>query len=188
MMSIIQYYNEETKTLALPHDFNEELENLPSDIKVIIFGDRFNNLVDNLPDSITHLIFGFWFNQPVSKLPKTITHLTFGYWFNKTVSKLPNSITHLTFGMNFNQSIDKLPTTIIELGFYSNSKIKNNIPNNIEYINIIFFNNDKYNEAIENLPINVKQIKISEEVKIHYLKKIPFGCKVVDELDNEIFL
>ena len=32
-----QYYDKETSTLTLPHDFNEELCDLPSDIKVIVF-------------------------------------------------------------------------------------------------------------------------------------------------------
>jgi hypothetical protein len=32
-----EYYNKETNTLTLPHNFNKELCNLPLDIKVIIF-------------------------------------------------------------------------------------------------------------------------------------------------------
>jgi hypothetical protein len=34
-----KYYNKETKTLHIPHSFNEEL-------------------IDNLPENLTHLIFG----------------------------------------------------------------------------------------------------------------------------------
>jgi hypothetical protein len=47
---------------------------------------------------------------------------------------------------------------------------------------------DEYNEIIENLPANVKEIRINEPDKAHYLKKIPFGCKIVDDLGKEIFL
>jgi hypothetical protein len=77
---------------------------------------------------------------------------------------------------------------LIEICFYSCCKIKNNIPNSIEFLNILFFENDKYNELIENISSNVKEIKINDVSKAHFLKKIPFGCKVVDESGKEIFL
>src|SRR6185312_6199425 len=101
MMSLNEYYDEETKTLILPNNFNEELEDLPSDIKIIIFDEdfwkciysKFNKKVDNLSNTITHIMFGSVFNQSVDKLPNTITHLTFGYWFNQSVDNLPNAIT-----------------------------------------------------------------------------------------------
>ena len=32
-----EYYDKETQTLNLPHDFNSELKDLPDDIKKIIF-------------------------------------------------------------------------------------------------------------------------------------------------------
>jgi hypothetical protein len=60
-----KYYNKETNTLTLPYYFNEELCNLPLNIKVIIFEEilyennsKFNQSVNNLPNSITHLTFG----------------------------------------------------------------------------------------------------------------------------------
>ena len=28
---------------------------------------------------------------------------------------------------------------------------------------------------------------LNDKTKVHYLKKMPFGCKVFDENDNEIF-
>ena len=43
---------------------------------------RFNKPVNNLPSSITHLIFG-------DNLPQFITHLTFGQNFNQEVNNLP---------------------------------------------------------------------------------------------------
>ncbi len=59
--------------------------------------------------------------------------------FDKPVNNLPNSITHLTFECHFNQAVNILPTK--NLGFAFNNNIKNNIPENIENIEIIFFNN-----------------------------------------------
>jgi hypothetical protein len=131
-----QYYNKETNTLTLPYDFNDELCNLPLDIKVIIFEQdyhkrqysKINRQVNNLPNSITHLTFGNDFNEKVGhqgcedikcprNLPNSITHLTFGFKFNQQVDKLPNSITHLTFGYQFIQPVNNLPNSITYFTF-----------------------------------------------------------------------
>jgi hypothetical protein len=155
--------------------------------KNLTFGDCFNQEVKNLPKNLTHLTFGYTFNQLVDNLPNKLTELTFGDCFNQGVDNLPNNLTHLTFGRYFNQSVDSLPDTIKELTYWSESKL-NNIPTSIEYTNIIFTKYDKYNKVIDNLPINVKIIRINKPDKAHYLKKIPFGCKVVDENEKEIFI
>ncbi len=251
-----EYYNAETKTLKLPHDFNKKLSNLPIGVLIIIFeedfkkwqyaifnqsvnslpntithltvGCNFNQLVVFLPNKLTHLTFGFYFNQSVNSLPNNLTHLTFGYHFNlfvdnlpksltnltfgkkfnQLVNNLPNNLTHLTFGKSFNQSVDflpnnlthltfgeyfnqsvnSLPSTLIEIGFSSCGYINNNIPNSIEFLNITFCDDDKYNKAIDNLPLNVKKIRINRSDRLHNLKKIPFGCKVIDKSGNEILL
>ena len=88
---------------------------------------------------------------------------------------------------NFNQNINKL-TFINYLGFTSDSLIKNNIPEFITKINIIFFEDDNDNEYITNLSPTIQEIKINMEDKIHFLKKIPYGCVVKDEDDNIINL
>ena len=36
-MNLLEYYNEETKTLTLPYDYNEELKDLPNNVENIIF-------------------------------------------------------------------------------------------------------------------------------------------------------
>jgi hypothetical protein len=62
----LNYFNPETKTLTVPYDFNEKLENLPEGITKIIFeGDYYFDC------SI--------FNQPISQntLPANLTHLTY---------------------------------------------------------------------------------------------------------------
>jgi hypothetical protein len=148
--------------LLCRHDFNQPVNNLPNSITHLTFGVYFNQQVDatrkneiftgapknkivfdgdNLPNSITHLTFGVAFDKPVDKLPNSITHLTLGTNFNQPVNNLPNSITYLRFGYCFDQLFDKLPKSIKKLGFTSNNKIKNNIPENIENIEIVFFNN-----------------------------------------------
>jgi hypothetical protein len=34
---MLKYYNNTTKTLTIPYDFNEELENIPDNVEIIIF-------------------------------------------------------------------------------------------------------------------------------------------------------
>ena len=127
-----KYYNKKTNTLTIPLNFNEELKDLPSDTKIIIFEEDYNKREYSQ------------FNQLVDKLPNNLTHLTFGCYFDKLVNNLPNFLKNLTFGDNFNQKVD-------------------------------------------NLPNNLKQLKIFE-TPVYYLKKIPFGCRIIDEDDNEIFI
>jgi hypothetical protein len=92
----------------------------------------------------------------------------------------------VVFGVNFNQPIDKLPQSVKELGFWSHCNIKNNIPQFIKNIKIIFYHDDKYNEPIDNIPYHIEKITINDKTKAHYLKKIPWGCKVFDEKGEEI--
>ena len=156
-MSLLEYYEPDTRTLTLPWDFNECInkDNLPNDVLIIIFKNERNNM-------------GYYskFNQPVDSLPNSITNLTLGFYFNQSVMSLPNSI--------------------IELGFYSNSSIKDNLPDFIETVIIYFIHEDIYNYKITNLPYNLKKIKINDPDKKHYIIKIPFDCILTDLDDNVI--
>jgi hypothetical protein len=84
------------------------------------------------------------------------------------VDYLPNSITHLTFEVRFNQPVDNLPNSITHLtfGYY-------------------------FNKQLDNLPPFLQQIKFNSKSKEEILsitKKIPFGCKILNENDDEVFL
>ncbi len=131
---------------------NNNLEN----IKYI--GSNFNQSVDNLPSDITHLTFGYEFNQTVNNLPSSLTHLTFDYEFNQTVNNLPSSITNLTFGLRFNQSVDNLPSDITHLtfGYYFNQSL-NNLPRFTECIRLP----KMYDNKILNIPKRLKKIYCS---------------------------
>ena len=144
-MNLLEYYNKETKTLSFPLNYNKELKNLPEDVENIIFSEnyedsefsKFNCKVDNLPNNLQSITFGYDFNQPIDKLPKNLQSIT--------------------FGPEFNQPIDKLPTTVDELAFWSHSNIKNNIPEFISNIKIIFYYDDIHNQQIDNLPCHIKK-------------------------------
>ena len=186
------FYDSQTKTLRLPSYFNEELKNLPPGTKIIKFEEnynkgefsRFNQLVDHLPNSVIHLIFGWDFNQSVNNLQNSITHLTFGYWFDQQVDNLPNSITHLTFGYCFNQSVDNLPNSVTHLTFeYCFNQLIDNLPNSITHLTFRY----NFHQKVDILPLNLKQLNICE-TQVYYFLKIPFGCRIIGEDDNEIFV
>ncbi len=89
---MIEFYNENTKTLIIPEYFNEELNDVTKETKIIIFENNYDNYKNFNGNIISK------FNQPVNKLPEKITHLTFRCNFNQKVDNLPLSLTHLTFG------------------------------------------------------------------------------------------
>jgi hypothetical protein len=166
--------------------FNKSVDKLPNNLQNITFGYLFNQPVDNLPKNLQSITFGNDFNHPVDYLPPKLKHLKFGTHFNHPVDKLPNNLQSITFGYYFNCPINKLPITIKELGFCSKTIIKNNIPEFISDIKIFFCFDNIYNQQIDNIPYHIEKIMINDKTKVHYLKKIPFGCKVFDLDDNEI--
>jgi len=187
-----EYYDMETKTLRIPFTFKEELKDLPLDTEIIIFDDgynrsqysTFNKKIGNLPENLKKITFGYGFNKKVDNLPQNLTHLTFGYRFNKKVDNLPNSLTHLTFGYRFNQKVDNLPSSLTHLTFgVKFSEKVDNLPSSLTHLTFGW----NFNKIVNNLPPNIKEIKIYREKK-DVLKKRPFGCKIVDEHNREIFL
>ena len=106
--------------------------------------------------------------------------LFIGYSFNKSINKLPNSINSLTLGRYFNQPVDNLPSNLIQLTLgHDFDKLINNLPSNL--INLTLGYN--FNRFVDNLPDTVKQIKIRER-QMNLLKKIPFGCIIIDFNDK----
>jgi hypothetical protein len=106
------WYNNNTKTLIIPHYFNEKINKFFHKTKIIIFYEKYPNC------SI--------FNQKIDNLQYCLclTHLTFGNNFNQKVDNLPKNLTHLTFDRYFNQKIDNLPITLKEIKIYNKELIK----------------------------------------------------------------
>jgi hypothetical protein len=166
---IEKYYNETTKTLHLPYDFNEELTNIPLGTERILIGvisfcfmdkcSQFKKSVDNLPNTLTHLIFSHVsrFNQKIDKLPNTLTHLTMGSNFNQSVDNLPQSLIQLRLGTAFNKSVDNLPKflTHLTLGICFNQKI-DNLPSSLTHLIV----QDDFNQSIDNLPNSLQYLSI----------------------------
>jgi hypothetical protein len=183
-MSLIDYYNKNTKILTIPNTFNRKLNDIPKETEIIIFSEDdswsgrsyFNQPVNNLPETLTHLTFGRQtpvrlahpkimnihnclrchnFNQSVDNLPNSLTHLTFGNSFNQPVDNLPETLTHLTFGYNFNQSVDNLPNSLTHLTFGARfNQQVDNLPNTLTHLT---FGHD-FNQQVDNLPKNLTHL------------------------------
>ena len=118
------------------------------------------------------LTIPFNFNEELKDLPLDTKIIKFeedfykeeNSRFNQLVDNWPNYLTHLTFGYYFDQFVDNLPENLTHLTFKYN-----------------------FSQSVDNLPLNLKQLKICE-TQVHYLKKIPFGCRIIDIYDNEIFV
>ena len=168
---MLKYYNNITKTLTIPYNFNEELKDIPDDTEIIIFDeDRKNNKYSK-------------FNQKIKEnvLPDSLHTLSFGWDFNQEIKEnvLPGNLNTLTFDFHFNQKIKEnvLPKSIKKIGLWSHCNLINNLPLQLEEVYIQFYHN--YDKEITNLPITLKKITIDYEKYLKYITKIPFGCEII---------
>jgi len=214
---MLKNYDNTTKTLTIPCEFNQELKDIPDDTEIIIFendyyknkysnfnqeikknvlpkslhtikfGYRFNQKIKKnvLPDSLHTIHFGIGFNQEIKEnvLPNNLHTLTFGSHFNQEIKEnvLPYSLHTLTFGFHFNQEIKNnvLPKSIKKIGLYSHCNLINYLPFQLEEVYIDFYDNNKYDKEVTNLPMTLEKITIEDEKYLKYITKIPFGCEIV---------
>jgi hypothetical protein len=171
---MLQYYNNITKTLTIPSDFNQELKDIPDDTEIIIFDEdlknkkysKFNQEIKEnvLADSLHTIKFGFSFNQEIKEnvLPDSLHTLTFGRRFNQEIKEnvLPDTLHTLTLGCYFNQEIKEnvLPDSLhtLTFGICFNQEIEENVlPKSIKKIGLYSHCN-----LINNLPLWIEEVCI----------------------------
>jgi len=112
-------FNIEGIRLKFSSNFNEPLDEYYIEqikkCKILCFGLRFNQNVDNIPNNIRQIQFSYDFNQSVDNLPTEIMIIDFSYYFNKSVDFLPSGLKCLSLGPKFNQPIDNLMLKYITL-------------------------------------------------------------------------
>ena len=114
---MLKYYNNTTKTLTIPYDFNQKIKEnvLPSSLHTLIFGRTFNqeikenvfpcsikkigvyshcNLINNLPLWITEVYIKFCnnvkYDKEVNNLPVSLERITILYEiYLKYITKVP---------------------------------------------------------------------------------------------------
>lgn len=133
------------KNIVFIGEFNQEINNLPSEIEFIYFGQssKFNKPINNLPsnlkklyilnnkfnyyDSIQYLPYGIKtlalggrFTDELNNLPPTLEYLDLQLTpFNEDINNLPNGLKYLKLSTMFNKSITNLPTTLQIISLYA---------------------------------------------------------------------
>lgn len=131
------------------HEFNNSIDLLPNNIRVIVLGDLFDKPIDNLHNGLEKIHLGEYFNKNLNNLPTTLKNIHIGLYYNKPVDFLPNGLEKITFseGTRFSKSLDNLPNSLIylEIPILFQNDI-NNLPESIEFLLLgVKFNKKKYN-------------------------------------------
>jgi len=150
---------------------NQEID-LPTNLTHLTFGKNFNQKLV-LPHNLTHLTFGDNLNQKVD-LQLNLIHLTFGYNFNQKVD-LPYNLTHLTFGENFNQKVDLLLNLKYLCLNCKKTTMVDYLPDSLDELGL----NKNFNGLLNDLPISLKTLIISDEYDKNKLKNLPKNVQVI---------
>ena len=153
-IEIIEKYD----SIHFGNSFNQKIDNLPKNIKKIRLGHRFNQSLDNLPPNLEELYLSIKFNLPVNNLPKTLKILVFELFsfFNHEIDNLPPNLKKLELGFSFNKPVDFLPISL----------------------ECLTFRNVNYPHDLLNLPLSLKELKISKKYKGNVY--INPDCKKID--------
>ena len=109
-------------------NFNKILDNkIINDIKKVknvYFGKYFNQNIDNLPDNVKIIRFGkkdvwnlrgCYFDKPIDNLPCHLEELYLGSEFNQNLDFLPYSLKKLHLDRCYEKPLNNLPRSIVEL-------------------------------------------------------------------------
>ena len=155
--------------------FTSSLGMLTNNVKGIVFIEKSKclTIMDDLPSSLIYLIFHetCYFNNHVDSLPQNLQYLELkSKQFNHPVNNLPNNLISLVLGAKFSHPVDKLPQNLIYLEININHINLNNIPPNINFLNIVY--ND-YNK-IKSLqyPVKLKKLTLTNITRLNTKKKM----------------
>lgn len=108
------------------YDYTHLLEDLPTSIETIIINNGFNNTVDNLGNNFKIIDFGLNFNQLIDDLPTSLEKITLGVNFTHSINNLDDNIKSLYLhNHEYNYStISKLPKSLIFFQIATNTDIE----------------------------------------------------------------
>lgn len=190
-------YDNITKTLIIPSNFNAELkkEDFPIDVLKIFFKDncKFNYVLkENIfPKSLKHLYFHDQYRCVLNQgtLPENLLTLCYsGVKIKKGV--LPNTLTKIILSYFYNYEIkeDVLPKSLkyLELGDFYDYEIKKNVlPEGLIYLKIGYH----YNKSIEYYPSSLTTIQIfGSKYNRFVLNNLPNTIEILTIVNLEIAL
>jgi len=151
--------------LKLDYNCNDNVDNLPENIRVLFLGQQFQQKIDYLPCNLLKLTIWGIFNNEINHLPKTLQSLIFQNYsyFNQPIDNLPDGLEYLELGHSFNQSVDKLPPNlkILKFGYCFNQDV-DKLPQSLKEIHFGF----SFEKSIDKLPKKIEAITIHQQYKI----------------------
>jgi hypothetical protein len=93
--------------IKISHNIN----NLPSNVNVLILYDCVESQLYNIAGSITHLYFVSLIGE-LNCLSSGVKVIDFGNKFNSKNKNLPSTVEEIILGIEFNQSIDYMPINL----------------------------------------------------------------------------
>ena len=162
------------KELYLGDKFDQLVNNLPSDLKILKFSNYsvFNQTLDNLPLGLNILFLGINYNNKLDHLPENLKILKFFSQskFNLPLDNLPNGLEELHLGNDYNNNLDCLPKGLEYLYFYLDSHFNlpiNNLPNNLKILHLGL----NFSQSVDNLPDSLEVLKVDSDYFI--INKVP---------------
>jgi len=169
--------------------FNQDLGNLPNNIKAIYFEEeeiRYNYKTKyRIIVGETYIYEDYKFNQPIGNLPNGLEYLELRGNFNQPLDNLPNTLKYLYINtFKFSHSLDYLPTglecLILET---SNSSISiNTFPSGLKELYINGYINGYADKLLSNFPTGLKTLYINGKKN-----KLDESFKLPDTLETFIF-
>lgn len=179
--------NNNIKIIEIIYDYNEKIENIPSEITGIYFH-NFNQEVDNIPHTIIKLYFDSSFTRLLNNLPISIVELNMDFCCGKMLTNLPNSIKKMTIYItstsyiNFPNSLNELTMIIDDKNYYElKNVVLKNLPVSIKKltlsINWYYLNKNSFNimtninKILYSLPQTINNLKMNKNTRALYIKK-----------------
>ena len=163
--------------------FNQDLGNLPNNIKAIYFEEE--EIRYNYKTKYRFIVGeisryeDYKFNQPINNLPNGIEYLELRGEFNQSLDNLPNTLKYLYINtFKFNHSLDFLPVGLECLILGTSSISINNYPSGLKELYI----NGYSDGLLSKFPVGLKILYINGKYN-----KLDESCKLPDNLETFIF-
>jgi hypothetical protein len=186
LKSMLGYENNEGWYCPQKSNFNQEINNLPKEIKELVLSYNYDKNLDNLPN-LTHLTIFGKFNNPINNLPLTLLFLRFAdSQFNNSIDSLPSGLKMLVLDCRcrFNQSFDNLPSSLefLDIDGYDDTMQINNLPQGLKTLYLHGFEHYDYSNI--QFPDSIEYLRLPNDYNSNLtgLKKL----KVV-WFDNKIY-
>lgn len=183
ILNTICIYPPNLKKIKFGKDFNERIENLPDSLEELILGNNYNRLINKYPSKLKKLVFGYMYDLPLLNIPNTIEYLELGFKFSRQI-KYPLNLKTLiskcinNFYPNIFIFMNNLPNSIINLEIYNYNFNILKLPENIQSLKLVNYNNYTINKKNIILPDSLKLLEIYNS-NISFDFTIPKKCKYI---------